>query len=149
MTALLHPGYQDLPDAEFDLAEDELDDDVEHNFHSQHPDTTWENRLKEAGEAIRNEKKFSSQGQVADFLHRFGDVTRQCNVQAGTILHVLVEVVQHNRLVPEDVELLARALVEQAPDLVAVSNKDKKTPILMAIRFCQDRLLEYHPGPPN
>jgi ankyrin repeat protein len=143
MTAVLEPDYQDLPDAEFDLAEDELDDDIDHNFHFQHPDTTWENRLKEAGETIRNQKKFTTQGQVADFLHRFGDVTRQCNVQAGTILHVLVEVVQHNRLIPEDVELLARALVEQAPDLVAVSNKDKKTPILMAIRFCQDRLLEY------
>ncbi|KAI1061433.1 hypothetical protein LB507_011276 [Fusarium sp. FIESC RH6] len=143
MAVALEPGYQDLPDAEFDLAEDELDDDVDHHFHSQHPDTTWENRLKEAGEIIRNQKKFTTQGQVNEFLHRFGDVTRQCNVQAGTILHVLVEVVQHNRLIPEDVELLTRALVEQAPDLVAVFNKDKKTPILMAIRFCQDRLLEY------
>ncbi|GKU10027.1 unnamed protein product, partial [Fusarium langsethiae] len=143
MVTVLDPGYEDLPDAEFDLAEDELDDDSNHNFHSQHPDTTWENRLKQAGETIRNQKQFTTQSQVAEFLHQFGDVTRQCNVQAGNILHVLVEVVQHNRLIPEDVELLARALVKQAPDLVAVSNKDKKTPILMAIRFCQDRLLEY------
>ncbi|KAH7006545.1 hypothetical protein EDB82DRAFT_421244 [Fusarium venenatum] len=126
-----------------DLAEDELDDDIYRNYHFQHPDPTWADRLEEAGEVIKIQREFTSHGQVDEFFRRFGDVTRQCNDHTGNILHMLVEVVKHNGLIPENVELLIRRLVDQAPDLISVPNKDKKTPILMAIRWCQDRLLEY------
>ncbi|KAM0408542.1 hypothetical protein ACHAPD_012018 [Fusarium lateritium] len=139
----LDNGFQGFPGAGMDLAEDELDDDIYRNYHFQHPDPTWADRLEEAGEVIKTQREFTSHGQVDEFFRRFGDVTRQCNDHTGNILHMLVEVVKHNGLIPENVELLIRRLVDQAPDLISVPNKDKKTPILMAIRWCQDRLLEY------
>ncbi|KAM0494430.1 hypothetical protein ACHAP8_008573 [Fusarium lateritium] len=139
----IQQDYMEFPEAEFELAEDEADDDNDQHYHSQHPDPTWATRLEQAGDAIRTKREFTSHIQVDEFIRRFSDVTRQCNDHTGNILHMLVEVVKHNGLIPENVELLVKRLVEQAPDLVAVPNKDKKTPILMAIRWCQDRLLEY------
>jgi hypothetical protein len=143
MAVDLDHGYRGFTGTEIDLAEDELDDDIYRNYHFQHPDPTWAERLEEAGEVIKTQRDFTNHNQVDEFFRRFGNVTSQCNDHTGNILHVLVEVVRHNGLVPENVELLVRRLVEQAPDLIAVPNKDKKTPILMAIRWCQDRLLEY------
>ncbi|KAF9768541.1 hypothetical protein IL306_014140 [Fusarium sp. DS 682] len=143
MATEFEQDYEDPPEAEFDLAEDELDDDNDHNYHSQHPDLTWADRLEDARNVIKNQRKFTSHAQVDEFFIRFKDVTRQCNSPTGNMLHVLVEVVKHNGLIPEEVELLVRRLVERAPDLVKVPNKEKQTPILMAIRTCQDRLLEY------
>ncbi|KAF4468899.1 intracellular serine protease [Fusarium albosuccineum] len=121
-----------------------LEDD---NDGYRHSEESYEMRLETARRLIRDQRDFTSQAKEDEFFHQFADIatitTKAASKTAGNLLHVLIEVVKHNGLKPEHVERLARRLVEESPDLLWYPNKEGQTPILMAIRTCQDRLLNY------
>ncbi|KAJ3536475.1 hypothetical protein NM208_g6699 [Fusarium decemcellulare] len=103
---------------------------------------TYDTRLEVARRLIRYQRDFTSQAKENEFFYQFADITAKSSSKApGNLLHVLIEVIKHNGLKLENVEWLARRLVEESPDLLWYKNNEGQTPVLMAIRTCQDRLL--------
>ncbi|KAF5011780.1 hypothetical protein FDECE_2147 [Fusarium decemcellulare] len=141
MTDSEHDYDEALDGFESAFVPETLEDD---NDVHQHLEETYDTRLEAARRVIRDQRDFTSQAKEDEFFYQFADITtRSSSKAAGNLLHVLIEVVKHNGLRPENVERLARRLVEESPDLLWYKNKEGQTPILMAIRTCQDRLLDY------
>jgi ankyrin repeat protein len=111
----------------------------------QHPEEeNYETRLEAARKLILRKRDFTSPLSADDFFEQFKDITDKSSTKgAGNLLHVLVGGVKHNDILPKNVEPLVRGLVDDAPDLLKDKNKEGQTPILMAIRTCQDQLLNY------
>ncbi|KAM0480764.1 hypothetical protein ACHAP7_005001 [Fusarium lateritium] len=111
----------------------------------QHPEEeTYETRLEAARKSILGKRDFTSPLSADDFFEQFKDITDKSSTKgAGNLLHVLVGGVKHNDLQPKHVEPLVRGLVDEAPDLLKDKNKEGQTPVLMAIRTCQDQLLSH------
>jgi ribosomal protein S15P/S13E len=100
-------------------------------------------RLKKASQAIKTKRRFTSE-DVDDFFLEHGAISGVSpSKDAGNLLHSIVDVVKHNEINPEHVELLLRRLVERYPDLLKYPNKDGHNPIFMAIRACQHQLVDY------
>lgn len=123
--------------------EAELAEDFHDGFDDQY-DNDVIARLKKASHAIKTSRKFTSEEEVDDFFADHGAVAGESSSKdAGNLLHSLVDVVKHNEIKPEHVELLLRRLVERYPDLLKYPNKDGHSPIFMAIRASQHQLVDY------
>jgi hypothetical protein len=125
-------------DFETEFAED-FHDGLDDQF-----DTDVVSCLRRASQAIKSSRKFTTEKDVDDFFVDHGAVAGMSpSKDAGNLLHSLVDVVKHNEINPEHVELLLRRLVERYPDLLKYPNKDGHDPIFMAIRACQHQLVDY------
>ncbi|KAI1416699.1 hypothetical protein F5Y13DRAFT_186317 [Hypoxylon sp. FL1857] len=105
----------------------------------------YEQRFKAASRAIKRKKYFRREEDVNDFLSDFGDIAPKSSTKdSGNLLHVLIEIVKHaDEIESQDIELLARRLVKEYPDLLKYGNKDGHNPLYMAIRVSDSELVEY------
>ncbi|OTA94921.1 hypothetical protein M434DRAFT_394279 [Hypoxylon sp. CO27-5] len=105
----------------------------------------YEQRFRAASKAIKRRKCFRREEDVDDFLIDYGDIAPKSSTKdSGNLLHVLIEIVKHtDEIESNDVELLARRLVKEYPDLLMYGNKDGHNPLYMAIRTSNHELVEY------
>lgn len=118
-----------------------LEDD--NDAHAQREETLEEG-LEKARGAIKTKRRFITEDDVDEFLHEFREIAGKSSSKAvGNLLHVLVEVVKHNDVEPDGVELLVRQLVKRCPDLLRYTDNHGQNPIFMAIINLQDQLINY------
>ena len=107
--------------------DDDFDPDLETNDPDPHVirETDFEARFREARREIKLKERFRSEAEVDEFFN------------------ALVDVVKHNDIKSEDVELLVRRLVQVYPDLLRYSNKDRYNPVYLAIRSSNHQIVDY------
>ncbi len=106
---------------------------------------TYKDRLDTAIKEIKAKKTFSGE-DVTQFLSVHGQVVNESdpNINDGNFLHALVDVVKHTEyLKPQDIELLLREAVDRWPERLLDLNREQYTPIIMAMRNRQSRLVTY------
>lgn len=118
-----------------------LEDD---NYVHAQREETLEEGLEKARGVIKKKRRFITEEDVEEFLDEFREVAGRSSSKAvGNLLHVLVEVVKHNDVEPNGVELLVRQLVKRFPDLLRYTDNHGQNPIFMAIKNLQDELINY------
>lgn len=129
-----------------DLEQDYGEFSLEEELEDVHPEReeNYKERLTAAREEIKGKKKFVDGNDVDLFFKRYSDIVgRPLTKPAGNLLHTLVDVVTHNGIKPEHIELLVRRLVHEYPDLLKYENEEKYNPIFMAIKASHHQLVDY------
>jgi hypothetical protein len=128
-------------DLEQDFRDFSLEDDPE-SIHLEREER-YKERFVEAKEDIKRKKRFVDSNDVGQFFKKYGDIVgKSLNKPAGNLLHTLVDVVTHNGIQPEDIQLLVRRLVEEFPDLLKYENEEKYNPVFMAIKASHHQLVD-------
>lgn len=119
-----------------------LDDNPESDHHER--EENCKERFMEAKKDIKTKKRFVHSNDVDQFFEKYGDIVgSSLNKPAGNLLHTLVDVVTHNGIQPEEIELLVRRLVKEHPSLLNYENEEKYNPIFMAIKASHHQLVNY------
>ncbi|UKZ68741.1 uncharacterized protein TrAtP1_009763 [Trichoderma atroviride] len=97
----------------------------------------------EAKKDIKNKEGFWDSNDVDQFFGKYSDIVGPLDKPANNLLHTLVDVVTHNSITPEDIQLLVQRLVKEFPALLEHKNEDKYNPIFMAIKASHYQLVDY------
>ncbi|KAI1083970.1 hypothetical protein F5B20DRAFT_526194 [Whalleya microplaca] len=127
---------------EGDLSDFDLGDGIDGRIQQEE---SYEERFKAAKKEIKKKKEFRNEDDIDEFFRDFNDIaSKSSSKAAGNLLHMLVEVVQHDDEVKsEHVELLVRRLVRDYPKLLNDSNKGGYNPLFVAVRASQHQLINY------
>ncbi|KAH6603973.1 hypothetical protein Trco_007419 [Trichoderma cornu-damae] len=125
-------------DGDFSLEEDLEDINTER-------EENYKERFTEAREEIKVKKRFVDSNDVDQFFKNYGDIVGRPLVKpaGNNLLHILVNVVTHNGIKPEHIELLVRRLVCEFPALLKYENEERDNPIFLAIKASHHRLVDY------
>ncbi|KAK4080975.1 hypothetical protein Trihar35433_2080 [Trichoderma harzianum] len=127
------------PDFDEDFFLDRNHADVHREGEDEH-----ERRFREACREIKDIRRHFDESEVDEFFTKYGDVINQCsNKTTANLLHTLVDVVTHNEVQPEHIEILVRRVVENFPDLLTHPNEETYNPIFLAIKASHDELVDY------